>query len=439
MKFLLPLIIAVASAAVFAQGPDVLATSSARPFTADDLSPEAKQLYEVRDTAMADLRKQLLTSMIYDRLLETEAAAKGVTAGTLTERAKAAAAAPTESQIKAVYDANRSSFGDSPLEKVRKPIVEYLRRDGENAVLIKYLESLAAKYRRTIGKDINAAGLKPADVVATVNGKQITAGAFEARYKLVLNSETLDQFDQIAASLKGAIYAELLRREAAARKIDTVDLYASEVTNKLRDFSDEERAAAEGAFRKGLFDKYAVNVLLKSPEPLKQAISADDDPATGPANAPVTVVMFSDFQCPSCSAAHPVLKNVLAEYPGKIRFVVRDYPLPTLHKNAFRAALAANAANAQGKFFEYTEILYAHQDALDDASLAKYAAEIGLNVKQFRLDLNLEKTSAEVKKDMADGNTYGITGTPTIFVNGIAVRNFSAQGFRDAIENALKP
>ncbi len=318
-----------------------------------------------------------------------------------------------------------------------KPIVEYLRRDGENAAMIKYLESLAVKYKRTLQKDINAAELKSTDVVATVNGKQITASEFEAKYKLELNSELLDQFDEIAASLNDAIYSDLLSREAAARKIDTVDLVALEVTNKLHEFSDEERAAVEGAFRKSLFDKYAVKILLRSPEPLKQIISADDDPATGPANAPVTVVMFSDFQCPACSATHPVLKKALAEYPGKIRFIVRDFPLVTLHKNAFRAALAANAANAQGKFFEYTELLYTHQDTLDDASLAKYAADIGLNVKQFGLDLSLEKTSAEVKKDMADGNAYGITGTPTIFVNGVAVRKLSVQGFRDAIENAL--
>jgi protein-disulfide isomerase len=132
------------------------------------------------------------------------------------------------------------------------------------------------------------------------------------------------------------------------------------------------------------------------------------------------------------------LKKVLAEYPGKIRFVVRNFPLTSLHENAFRAALAASAANAQGKFFEYTEILYTHQDALDAASLSKYAAQLGLNVKQFELDLSLEKTAAEVRKDMADGKSYGITGTPTIFINGVAVRHLSADGFREAINRAMK-
>jgi len=117
--------------------------------------------------------------------------------------------------------------------------------------------------------------------------------------------------------------------------------------------------------------------------------------------------------------------------------VVRDYPLETLHPNAFHAALAANAAKAQGKFFEYVEILYKNQKAQDDASLKKYATELGLNAAQFALDFNSERTAAEVRKDMADGKSYGITGTPSIFINGRYVRNISLDGFKDAIESAL--
>jgi protein-disulfide isomerase len=132
------------------------------------------------------------------------------------------------------------------------------------------------------------------------------------------------------------------------------------------------------------------------------------------------------------------LQKVIAEFPGKIRFVDRDFPLENIHENAFRAALAADAANAQGKFWEYGEILYSHQDALDAASLKKYAEQLGLNVRQFEIDSNSEKYAAEVRKDMADGVAYGVTGTPTIFVNGVMVRHLSADDFREAIQNALK-
>lgn len=168
-----------------------------------------------------------------------------------------------------------------------------------------------------------------------------------------------------------------------------------------------------------------------------EKISLDDDPATGPVNAPVTVIMFSDFQCSACAAAHPLLKKAMAEFPGKVRFVVRDYPLESIHENAFKAAVAANAAHAQGKFFEYTELLYSRQGDLDTASLSKYAAELGLNVKQFELDSNSEKAALEVRKDIADGDANSINSTPTIFVNGVHVRNLSPDGLRSAIERAF--
>lgn len=114
------------------------------------------------------------------------------------------------------------------------------------------------------------------------------------------------------------------------------------------------------------------------PEPPIQAISVDDDPVRGEPNAAVTIVEFTDFQCPSCAAMNPVLDEVLKSYGNKVRLVVRDFPLE-MHANARKAAEAANAAHAQGKFFEYTALLFKRQDALDVPSLKKYATEIGLD------------------------------------------------------------
>jgi protein-disulfide isomerase len=147
--------------------------------------------------------------------------------------------------------------------------------------------------------------------------------------------------------------------------------------------------------------------------------------------------MFSDFQCSACGATHPILQKVLAEYGDKVRFVVRDFPLESVHENAFRSALAANAARTQGKFFEYIDVLYRNQENLDEASLKKYAVELGLNIKQFELDFSNEKTAAEVRKDMAEGKNYGVGSTPTIYVNGVRVRRLSAENFRDVIGRAL--
>ena len=148
--------------------------------------------------------------------------------------------------------------------------------------------------------------------------------------------------------------------------------------------------------------------------------------------------MFSDFQCSACSAAHPIVKRVLAGFGDQVHFVVRNFPLEAIHENAFRAALAAAAANAQGKFFEYTEVLYKNQAALDDASLKKYATDLGLNAAQFAIDFSSEKTAAAVRKDIAEGKSYGITGTPSIFINGAYVRRISAEHLKQMIDAALK-
>ncbi|MDQ3063154.1 MAG: DsbA family protein, partial [Acidobacteriota bacterium] len=113
-------------------------------------------------------------------------------------------------------------------------------------------------------------------------------------------------------------------------------------------------------------------------------------------------------------------------------------PLTQIHKNAFQAALAANAADAQGKFFEYVEILYQNQAKLNDESLIQYASRLGLDLKRFEADLKSKKFAADVERDLADGKTYGITGTPTIYVNGVKIRAFSAEDVEKAVERALK-
>jgi protein-disulfide isomerase len=166
-----------------------------------------------------------------------------------------------------------------------------------------------------------------------------------------------------------------------------------------------------------------------------QNISVDDDPSRGDVNAPVTVVEFTDFQCPACAAMNPVLDEVLKSYGNKVRFVIRDFPL-NQHEFARKAAEAANAANAQGKFFEYTALLFKNQKALDVPSLKKYASEVGLDRARFDAALDRGVYAAEVENDIQDGEMYGVGSTPTIFINGVQLRTLSAEGLREAIDRA---
>ncbi len=429
----------VLSFAAFAQKPDdVLATATGHAFRLRDLSAETQKMVAEVPARLAKGRTDILGQMLNQRAITIEAKALNTTPGKLIAAEKAKAPNPTEEAIKVVYDANRTVIGDRTLEQVRKQIVSILRSDPEQKLLVAYFAQLATKYKVVSGKDINTPTLAQADVVGTVNGQVITAKDFDEYSKFQMFDARLELADLILDELNDTIYNALVADEAKATQIDSSTLIANEITNKMKEYTDAERVGLEGALTKKLFAKYQVKILYKEPDSLVQNISVDDDPAQGPATAPVTIIMFSDFQCSACSATHPILKKVMADYAGRIRFVVRDFPLESIHENAFRAALAAGAANAQGKFFEYTEILYKNQDALDNESLKKYAAQIGLNAAQFELDFNSEKTAAEVRKDLADGESYGISSTPTIFVNGVMVRNLSADGFKSAIERALK-
>lgn len=440
MKFIFTIFfLCIFAVSLFAQkANEALATATGKTFTVTALSPEAREAWENRQKLIAEQRQEFFARQVAEILFELEAAAKKTTVENLLETEVGAKIAdPTDAQIKAVYDANRANLGDKTLTDIRPQIVAFLRREPEQKATESYIAALKTKYKPVFVKDVNSPNLKPADVLATVNARKITVKDFEDENKLALYELEANIFDIVEHSLKDAVSSELLAAESAEQKISSGDFIAREITDKMRDFTDEEREALETALENRLFTKYKVKFLIKEPEPIAQNISVDDDPAQGIAAAPVTIVMFSDFQCPACAAVHPVLKKVMAEYKDKARFVVRDFPLMSIHANAFQAAQAANAANAQGKFFEYAELLYNNQDSLDNASLKEFAAEIGLDRKRFDADLDGEKFASEVRKDMADGAAYRVKSTPTIFVNGIKVRHLSAAGFRKAIERAL--
>ena len=438
MRICLIFLLSIFVSAAFAQKPaEVLATSSEAKFTVESLSPEAQKLYANRDKMIAETRSQLAAEMAAEVALELEAKATGKTVEKLLEEAQAKAAQPTDAEIKAVYDGNRETFAGRPLDEVKPAIVNYLRSESSKKAGRRYIESLGQKYKVTTVKDVNAFGLKQNDVLFTAGGRSVTFGEFEQKYRAQIADTQADIYDEIYSDLESAIFSSLVEAEAKARGTDVSELIAAEVTDKMREYTEFERAELQRALLKKLSAKNTVNILLKEPPAVVQNVSVDDDPAVGPATAPVTVVMFTDFQCPACAQTHPVLKRVLAEFGSSVRLVIRDLPLEQIHPDAFMAARAANAARAQGKFVEYTEKLYSHQDALDKASLIRYASELGLNVNKFELDFNDEKTAAEIRKDIADGVSYGASRTPTIFVNGIKVRRLSADAFRTAISRAL--
>jgi len=168
-------------------------------------------------------------------------------------------------------------------------------------------------------------------------------------------------------------------------------------------------------------------------------VSADDDPSQGPADAKVTVIEFSDFQCPYCARFQTeTLPQIMQNYGDKVRFVYRDFPLTSLHANALKAAEASECANEQGAYWKYHDLLFQNQTALDDASLKNYAATLQLDTATFNQCLDSDKYLSEVQKDYQDGVTAGVQGTPAFFVNGMSISGAQPYTvFKAAIDQAL--
>lgn len=164
----------------------------------------------------------------------------------------------------------------------------------------------------------------------------------------------------------------------------------------------------------GLAKETKVVTLL---DPPRAVVSADDDPVRGPKDAPVQIVMFSDYECPFCSRVEETMKQVREKYADKVAIVFRDFPL-SFHKNAQKASEAAGCAAEQGKFWEYHDKLFANQRALAPANLETYATELGLDLPKFKSCLDSGQRAPEVAADMKSGQSVGVTGTPASFVNG---------------------
>jgi protein-disulfide isomerase len=142
------------------------------------------------------------------------------------------------------------------------------------------------------------------------------------------------------------------------------------------------------------------------------------DHVLGPRGAAVTLVEYGDFECEFCGRAYPELQRLLKQVGGKVRFIFRHFPIPEEHPHAQHAAEVAEAAAAQGKFWEMHDLLYQHQSALTDEDLLRYARELGLDVARVQRELAAHTYAPLVRQDFMGGVHSGVSGTPRFFING---------------------
>jgi protein-disulfide isomerase len=148
-------------------------------------------------------------------------------------------------------------------------------------------------------------------------------------------------------------------------------------------------------------------------------VSPARDHIRGPVNAPVTLVEYGDYECPYCAAAHPIVNAIVAQLGGVVRLAFRHFPLTTIHPHAEMAAEAAEAADAQGRFWDMHDTLYANQQQLDGPELLAYATALGLDIKRFGNAVAGHVHLPKVSEDFISGIRSGVNGTPAFFINGV--------------------
>jgi protein-disulfide isomerase len=197
----------------------------------------------------------------------------------------------------------------------------------------------------------------------------------------------------------------------------SLEVMAPAIRRYLQDQSSETaRASLIADLRKSGPE---VRVLFDAPRHTVEVTA--DDPSIGSASAPVTLVEFSDFQCPFCQRVAPTLKQVKQTYGDKVRIVWKDFPLTQIHPQAFKAGEAAHCAADQGKFWEYHDRLFANQQQLMPADLKKHATDLGLDSKAFDSCLDSSKYGERVRDGVAEGSRLGVNSTPMIYINGRAL------------------
>jgi protein-disulfide isomerase len=162
---------------------------------------------------------------------------------------------------------------------------------------------------------------------------------------------------------------------------------------------------------------------------------SSNDHIQGSADAAIELVEYGDYQCPYCGQAYPIIKSLQRSLGKKLKFVFRNFPLTEMHPNAMNAALAAEAAALQNKFWEMHDIIYEHQQYLNDASLLAYAEKIGLDLKRFKNDIKESTLTEKVEQDFESGARSGVNGTPSFYVNG---KKYNGDWELDAFEEFLR-
>lgn len=467
------LMMIVAGSSVMAQTdlPEVLGVVNGVKITKQDLSPETQSRIAELQRSVVEARERELDLQIDSILLEAEAKKRGVTPSqVIKDEVIAKVQAPTEAEAQAFFDQNKAKLQVADFKTAKDDIIQFLRYQREQELAQKLSERFrTAAQVKVIAKPTAppATAADRARVLAEVNGKQITMGDIENSLQPLIFNVQEQVYALRKQDLEVKVNDTLLTQEAQKRQVTTRALLDTEVTAKVPEVTEaqaqafynenKDRISGDFAQTKAQIIQYMreskeheatlafagqlrraskVEINLSAPESPVFQIATDDQPTKGNPQARVTIIEFTDYQCPSCAQQHPVVERIMKEFGDRVRLVVRDFPL-SQHTEALKAAEAAEAAREQGKYWEYTAVLFRNQSALGVDKLKQYATELGLDRARFDASLDSGKFADKVQRDVLDGYKLGVNGTPTLYINGKRVSDRSYEALKATIESSL--
>ncbi|OFV97858.1 MAG: hypothetical protein A3F68_01775 [Acidobacteria bacterium RIFCSPLOWO2_12_FULL_54_10] len=253
--------------------------------------------------------------------------------------------------------------------------------------------------------------LKSRALESVINEKLVIAAAME---KGITVEKLLDEVD---ASVPEPTNEEL--QSAYDAQKEQIKRPLEEVKDQLRTLIKQSKAQdTRQAYFDSLRKQAKINISLKPP---KVEVSYDPARVRGNPQAPITIVEFSDFQCPFCLNVYKTIQGLLKKYDGQIKLAYRDFPLRQIHPEAQKSAEASRCAGEQGKFWEYHDLLFENPKDLKSPALIMRAATIDLDTEQFEVCLNSNKFTTSVEEDLQAGMKAGVSGTPAFFINGFSI------------------
>jgi len=322
------------------------------------------------------------------------------------------------------------------------------------------------------GQAMPSPASSPDQVVAEVAGRQVTLKEVDAKWEAfdaaerarvtqLMYQNRRNMLDQVvgdilienaakAASLSVDAYvsADAAKRMVPVTEAEIVQFFEAnrdraqgrtleQLRGQIKDFLDSQRTLQARAQLVTELKAKSAGVKVMLDPPRSTVATAAIDPVRGPASAPITIVEFSDYQCPFCARVNPTLEQVRKTYGDQVKIVFKDFPLPN-HPQAPKASEAGHCANEQGKYWELHDLMFANQRALNVPDLKQYASGLGLDMAKFNQCLDSGKHAGLVASGLAQGESMGVNSTPTLYINGrvlIGAQPFEA--FKQIIDEEL--